>query len=121
MKTEPFSNLTEAFESRTQQSVAGFSNSYTGYILQLYGIESGEVFMSQGSVFINNRTQSVRLPADMRFPEGIKKVVVRAVGADRVLSPIDHTWDSFFASAETVTDDFMVDRAEQAQPEREAL
>ena len=73
------------------------------------------------SVFINNRTQSVRLPADMRFPDGIKKVSVRAVGADRVLSPIDHTWDSFFASAESVTDDFMEDRATQEQPEREAL
>ena len=77
--------------------------------------------MSTGSVFVNNRTQSVRLPADTRFPEGVKKVTVRVVGHDRVLSPVDSTWDSFFLSGESVTDDFMAERASQEQPEREAF
>lgn len=63
--------------------------------------------MSQGSVFVNNRTQAVRLPADMRFPDGVKKVTVRSVGKD-----------SFFLSEQSVTDDFMNERAEQVQPER---
>jgi antitoxin VapB len=54
--------------------------------------------MSLGSVFINNRTQAVRLPVDSRFPENVKKVTVRIVGSDRVLSPVDKTWDSFFLS-----------------------
>ena len=36
--------------------------------------------MSTGSVFVNNRTQAVRLPADTRFPEGVKQVNVRVVG-----------------------------------------
>jgi antitoxin VapB len=77
--------------------------------------------MSTGSVFVNNRTQAVRLPADSRFPEGVKKVNVRVVGKDRVLSPIDSAWDSFFVSTETVSDDFMEERASQEQPEREAF
>ena len=77
--------------------------------------------MSTGSVFVNNRTQAVRLPADSRFPEGVKQVTVRVVGKDRVLSPIDSTWDSFFASTETVSDDFMEERAAQEQQEREAF
>jgi len=75
--------------------------------------------MSTGSVFENNRTQAVRLPADTRFPEGVKKVNVRIVGKDRVLSPIDSTWDSFFLSEDTVSEDFMVERASQEQSERE--
>jgi len=77
--------------------------------------------MSTGSVFENNRTQSVRLPADTRFPEGVKKVTVRVVGHDRVLSPVDSTWDSFFLSGESVTDDYMTERASQEQTDREAF
>ena len=77
--------------------------------------------MSTGSVFVNNRTQAVRLPADTRFPEGVKHVNVRVVGSDRILSPVEKTWDSFFMSKERVTDDFMTERASQEQPERECF
>ena len=75
--------------------------------------------MSTGSVFVNNRTQAVRLPTDTRFPEGIKQVNVRVLGKDRILSPVEHTWDSFFLSDEHVSDDFMNQRASQEQSERE--
>ncbi|MBL1432254.1 MAG: AbrB/MazE/SpoVT family DNA-binding domain-containing protein [Gammaproteobacteria bacterium] len=75
--------------------------------------------MSTGSVFENNRTQAVRLPADSRFPDGVKRVNVRVVGADRVLSPIEKTWDSFFLSEQEVSADFMSERASQEQSERE--
>lgn len=77
--------------------------------------------MSKGSVFVNNRTQAVRLPADTRFPDGVKQVNVRVVGKDRILSPVDNTWDSFFLSEEGVTDDFIEERATQEQKEREAF
>lgn len=77
--------------------------------------------MSTGSVFTNNRTQAVRLPADSRFPEGIKQVTVRKVGKDRVISPVESTWDSFFLSEESVSDDFMTERASQHQKDRESF
>lgn len=77
--------------------------------------------MNQGSVFTNNRSQAVRLPAGMRFPEGVKKVFVRAMGQDRVLSPVENIWDSFFMSEDSVTEDFMTERAAQTQPERESF
>ena len=77
--------------------------------------------MAKGSVFVNNRTQAVRLPADTRFPDNVKQVNVRIVGKDRVLSPVDSTWDSFFLSEERVSDDFMEERASQEQSEREAF
>ncbi|RKF18837.1 antitoxin [Alginatibacterium sediminis] len=77
--------------------------------------------MSIGSVFANNRTQSVRLPVDSRFPESVKKVNVRVVGNERILSPVENTWDSFFLSNNSVTDDFMTERASQHQDERESF
>ena len=77
--------------------------------------------MAQGTVFVNNRTQAVRLPAETRFPDNIKKVRVRVRGQDRILSPVGNTWDSFFNASpeEGVTDDFMTERASQEQRERE--
>ncbi len=77
--------------------------------------------MNFGTVFQNNRTQAVRLPVGSRFPEKVKKVVVRIVGKDRVLSPVENTWDSFFLSEDGVTDDFMKERASQKQSERESF
>jgi antitoxin VapB len=77
--------------------------------------------MSTSTVFTNNRTQAVRLPADSRFPAEVKRVEVRVVGQDRIISPAGTAWDSFFLSDARPTDDFMVERAEQQQPDREAL
>ena len=77
--------------------------------------------MSTGSVFANNRTQSVRLPADPRFPDDVKQVNVRVIGKDRILSPVDNTWDSFFLASEGVSEDFMNERAPQEQQERESF
>ncbi len=75
--------------------------------------------MSTGSIFENNKTQAVRLPAETRFPEGVKRVTVRVIGKDRILSPVENTWDSFFMSDERTSEDFLPERASQEQPERE--
>ena len=77
--------------------------------------------MDVGTVFINNRTQAVRLPVYSRFPENVKKVVVRIIGKDRILSPVENTWDSFFLSEDGVSHDFMTERATQEQTERESF
>lgn len=77
--------------------------------------------MSQSTVFTNNRTQAVRLPADVRFPDSIKKVNVRAVGQERIIAPANAVWDSFFLDASHPSDDFMPERASQEQGERESF
>jgi antitoxin VapB len=77
--------------------------------------------MAEGSVFENNRTQAVRLPAETRFPDNVKKVTVRIVGQDRILSPMDHTWDTFFLSSDRPSEDFMNERPVQEQSERETF
>lgn len=74
-----------------------------------------------GSIFDNNRTQAVRLPAETRFPPGVRKVTVRVRGVERILAPADQAWDSFFLSGEGVTEDFLPRRADQRQDEREAF
>jgi antitoxin VapB len=77
--------------------------------------------MAITSVFTNNRTQAVRIPAELRLPDAVKKVVVRARGSERVITPVGQTWDSFFLNGPLPTDDFMSERSSQEQPARESL
>lgn len=77
--------------------------------------------MTTSTVFTNNRTQAVRLPADLRFSDDVKQVNVRVVGNERIITPLNETWDSFFLSVPAVSQDFMEMRATQEQLTREAL
>ncbi len=77
--------------------------------------------MAIGTVFVNNRTQAVRLPLDVRLPDGVQKVEIRAKGNERIIAPLGQTWDSFFLGGPTVSDDFLLERATQNQTERETL
>lgn len=77
--------------------------------------------MPIGSVFENNRTQAVRLPAETRFPGNVRRVHVRVKGTDRILSPAGHAWDSFFLTDQGVSDDFLIARPDQHQPDRDPL
>jgi antitoxin VapB len=77
--------------------------------------------MTVSTVFTNNRSQAVRLPADMRFPDRIKKVEVRVVGQERIIAPVDSAWDSFFINGPIVSADFMAERASQQQSERDSF
>jgi len=74
--------------------------------------------MSIGTVFVNNGTQAVSLPMDVRLPEGVQKVDIRVKGKERIIAPLGQSWDSFFLDGHTVSDDFLPERATQHQQER---
>lgn len=76
--------------------------------------------MAITTVFTNNRSQAVRLPADLRLPDTVKQVSVRARGKERIIAPLESSWDSFFHDGQTVSDDFLQERAPQ-QTTRESL
>jgi antitoxin VapB len=48
-------------------------------------------------------------------------VSVRAIGNERIIAPVENTWDSFFMNGPLASDDFMPERASQHQDKREAL
>ena len=72
-------------------------------------------------LFFSNRSQAVRIPADLRLPDSVKEVEVRACGQERIIAPVGRSWDSFFLDGPTVSDDFLSERASQEQAERERL
>ena len=73
------------------------------------------------TVFTNNRSQAVRMPAEARLPDEVKKVIVRIRGRERIITPIENTWDNFFLDGPAVSDDFMNQRGVQKLVERESL
>lgn len=73
--------------------------------------------MAESTVFLNNRTQAVRLPKAVAFPEAVKLVDVRVVGNSRVLTPLGQDWAYWAEQGSDVTDDFCVRRE---QPEAQA-
>ena len=51
---------------------------------------------AQSTLFRTNRSQAVRLPKELAFPDTVTKVIVRKVGNARVITPVDALWDDFF-------------------------
>jgi antitoxin VapB len=60
----------------------------------------------QTKIFKNNKSQAVRLPKDIAFPESVKNVEIIVVGNKRIIAPVDQSWDDWFA-ASGVSSDFM--------------
>lgn len=77
--------------------------------------------MLQGYVFIDKNSQAVRLPEAVRFDGQVKKVSVRMNGKERIICPVENTWDSFFLAEPQVTEDFLSERAGQTEAVREAF
>ena len=57
----------------------------------------------------NNRSQTVTMPLEFRFPESVREVFMRREGQSVVLTPRPTDWSSFFASGLTASADFMAD------------
>ena len=72
-------------------------------------------------LFLSNRSQAVRIPADLRLPESVKEVEVRACGQERMIAPAGRSWDSFFLDGPSVSDDFLAERASQEQADRDSF
>lgn len=73
--------------------------------------------MTRTTLFHSNRSQAVRLPKDVAFPEGVREVAILRDGARRVIVPANAVWDDFFAAPG-------VDLGERDQPrmqDRESL
>jgi antitoxin VapB len=72
-----------------------------------YGKQEFIMAIQTARVGKNNRAQVVTIPLEYRFPEGMKDVFIRKVGADVVLSPRPVDWTSFLKSDVRPSDDFM--------------
>ena len=66
----------------------------------------------------NNRSQTVTMPLEYRFPDSVREVFIRREGESVILTPRPTDWSGFFASGMTASSDFMVDRERMPIQER---
>lgn len=57
----------------------------------------------------NNRSQTVTMPLEFRFPESVREVFIRREGESVILTPRPVDWSGFFASGLKATADYMAD------------
>ena len=75
--------------------------------------------MQTAKIFINGRSQAVRLPKDLRFTG--KDVFIKKIGKIVILLPKDDPWSSLVNSLDQFTDDFMDARDQPIQDSREKI
>ena len=76
--------------------------------------------MAKSTIFMNNKSQAVRLPKPVALPESVKKVDIVKIGRARLITPADESWDVWF-DQDGVSDDFMPKREQPDDQEREPL
>lgn len=52
--------------------------------------------MTRTKLFRSNRSQAVRLPKSLAFPDSVKEVSIAREGKRRVIAPSNAAWDDFF-------------------------
>ena len=77
--------------------------------------------MTSSTVFTSNRSQAVRLPKAVAFPEGVHEVDILKIGRSRVIVPKGKRWDDLFQSGPKASEDFMAQREQPPAEEREQL
>lgn len=75
--------------------------------------------MTSSTIFTSNRSQAVRLPKAVAFPEGVHQVDILKIGRSRVIVPQGKRWDDLFDDGPRVSDDFLVDRKQPELEERD--
>ena len=75
--------------------------------------------MARSTVFKSNKSQAVRLPKPVAFPDDVRQVDIVSVGVSRILTPVGKRWDDWFAAGPHVSDDFMTERIDPPPEDRE--
>lgn len=75
--------------------------------------------MTKSTVFKSNRSQAVRLPKDVAFPDDVHQVEIVKIGQSRIVSPAGKRWTDLFANGPRASDDFMNERIQPPLEKRE--
>ena len=77
--------------------------------------------VTKSTVFTSNRSQAVRLPKAVAFPEGVHQVDILKIGRSRVIVPQGKRWNDLFLDGPRASEDFMVERGQPPAEEREPI
>jgi antitoxin VapB len=76
--------------------------------------------MQTARLFVNGRSQAVRLPKEYQFRG--KNVYIKKIGEAVLLVPVDKDWETFLHGLNSFSEDFMAEgRLQGAEQVREEL
>ncbi len=87
------------------------------FLNSIYQVEGDKV--KTAKLFMNGRSQAVRLPKEFRF-DGTE-VFVKRMGNAVLLIPFHEPWETLFASREQFSEDYMESREQPESQIREEL
>jgi antitoxin VapB len=93
--------------------------SFEVYTYDIYRALHLEEAMKTAKLFKNGESQAVRLPKEFRFTG--EEVFIKRMGTAVVLLPKSKSWDTLLASLSKFSPDFMEEREQPPQQERESL
>lgn len=73
--------------------------------------------MERAKIFQSGRSQAICLPKEFRF--NCSEVFVKRIGNAVVLLPTDEAWDSLAQSLDFFSDDYMTERKQPLEQQRE--
>lgn len=97
--------------------VEGFDNFHKMVYILVY--TKRRFIMQTAKIFTNGRSQAIRLPKEYRFSGD--DVYINKIGKIVVLIPKDDPWSVLANSLDQFSDDFMEDRNQPPQNNREDL
>jgi len=81
--------------------------------------------MREAAVFKSNRSQAVRMPKELAFPDAVKRVTIERTDDGGLLmrpaKPTAPDWGEYFRNGPFATDDFLIDREQGVPEERESF
>lgn len=66
-----------------------------------------KIEQGKATLFRLNRSQAMRIPKDLAFPDHVREVIVRRSGDSLIVTPLAKKWSDFFAML-PADDDFAV-------------
>jgi antitoxin VapB len=71
----------------------------------VYAASGGTIMQRIAKIFMNNRSQAVRLPKEFQFTTS--EVFIRKQGDDVILSARPEDWSAYLTSGPVASDEFM--------------
>jgi antitoxin VapB len=100
--------LIQPESNREQKSNLAYTDVYARH---------GVLMQRTAKVFMNNRSQAIRLPKEFQF--ATSEVFIRKQGDEVILSVRPEGWSAYLASAPVASDDFMMGVDDLPLQERE--
>ncbi len=82
---------------------------------------TGPKMIVKSKLFKTNRSQAVRIPKAVAFPEGVEEVEIVRSGNTLTISPAGKRWSDYFEHGPFATEDFLADREDRPPEDREPL